>query len=273
MQTAIATLLPELNPTPEAELALLKHLPMVRFMARKIQRRLPQNVDFDDLYSAGVIGLMEATAKFDPAKKVSFLSFAQFRIRGAILDSLRILDWAPRELRHKGRQIQEVIRTLTARLGHAPAEDEIACELKTSLLSYQQLLGNLKNAEVGTLQRKRDDDSDEELIPIPTRPEDDPLFRCMQGEMKERLAGAIEDLSERERMVVTLYYYEEMTMADIGLAVGINRTRVAQIHAKAVLHIRFALSDLAPRASKSRLRLLHGGGKMPLRVQLQNFAA
>src|SRR5271168_319339 len=113
------------NLTPEEERVLLEHLPIVRFLARRIHERLPQHVDIEDLVSAGVVGLMDAFAKFDPTKKVQFRSYAQFRIRGAILDSLRTLDWSPRELRRKGRAVEEAVRTLTARLGRAPGEGEV----------------------------------------------------------------------------------------------------------------------------------------------------
>jgi RNA polymerase sigma factor for flagellar operon FliA len=115
--------------TGEQERVLLEHLPIVRFLARRIHERLPQHVDIEDLVSAGVVGLMDAFSKFDPAKKVQFRSYAQFRIRGAILDSLRTLDWSPRELRRKGRAVEEAIRVLTARLGHAPGEAEVAAEM------------------------------------------------------------------------------------------------------------------------------------------------
>ena len=130
--------------TVEQERVLLDHLPVVRFIARRIHERLPQHVDFEDLVSAGVVGLMDAFTKFDPRKKVQFRSYAQFRIRGAILDSLRTLDWSPRELRRKGRAVEEAIRTLTARLGHAPGEAEVASEMGLGLEEYQQLLGDLK---------------------------------------------------------------------------------------------------------------------------------
>src|SRR5271155_5808217 len=115
----------------EQERVLLDHLPVVRFIARRIHERLPQHVEMEDLVSAGVVGLMDAFAKFDAAKKVQFRSYAQFRIRGAILDSLRTLDWGPRELRRKGRAVEEAIRTLTARLGRAPGEGEISLQMGT----------------------------------------------------------------------------------------------------------------------------------------------
>lgn len=241
--------------TPDQENILLEHLPVVRFLARRIHERLPQHVDMEDLVSAGVLGLMDAFAKFDPDKKVQFRSYAQFRIRGAILDSLRTLDWSPRELRRKGRAVEEAIRILTARLGRPPGETEVAAELELSLDGYQQLLGELKGLEIGTLHMERNEDSgEEELAYVPGSPEEDPLFRCLRGELVNRLAEAIEHLPERERLVMTLYYYEEMTMREIGLAMGVVESRISQVHASAVAHLRVALKDLASHGAfvKSR---------------------
>lgn len=234
--------------TLEQERVLLEHLPVVRFLARRIHERLPQHVDIEDLVSAGVVGLLDAFAKFDPGKNVQFRSYAQFRIRGAILDSLRTLDWSPRELRRKGRAVEEAIRALTARLGRAPGEAEVAAEMGLGLDEYQQLLGELKGLEIGTLNIEHNDDSgDEELAYVPGRPDDDPLFRCLRGEMEERLSGAIANLPDRERLVMTLYYFEEMTMREIGLALGVVESRVSQVHASAVIHLRAALRDLSTR--------------------------
>jgi RNA polymerase sigma factor for flagellar operon FliA len=233
-------------PGTEQELLLLEHLPIVRFLARRIHERLPQHVDIEDLVSAGVVGLMDAFAKFDPAKKVQFRSYAQFRIRGAILDSLRTLDWSPRELRRKGRAVEEAIRVLTARMGRAPGEVEVASELDLGLEEYQQLLGDLKGLEVGTLHVEHNEDSGEEkLAYVPGRPEEDPLFCCLKGELVERLSEAIGQLPERERLVMTRYYYEEMTMREIGLALGVVESRVSQIHASGVVRLRARLKELA----------------------------
>ncbi|MGA2559376.1 MAG: FliA/WhiG family RNA polymerase sigma factor [Terracidiphilus sp.] len=237
----------------EQERILLEHLPMVRFLARRIHERLPQHVDIEDLVSAGVVGLMDAFSKFDPVKKVQFRSYAQFRVRGAILDSLRTLDWSPRELRRKGRAVEEVIRGLTARVGRAPGEAEVAAELALSLEEYQQLLGDLKGLEIGTLHIEHNEDSgEEELAYVPGRPDEDPLFRCLRGEMEDRLAEAIQKLPDRERLVMTLYYFEEMTMREIGLALGVVESRVSQIHASAVVHMRAGLKDLAASGSIHR---------------------
>ena len=193
------------------------------------------------------MGLIDAFSKFDHGKKVQFKSYAQFRIRGAILDSLRTLDWSPRELRRKGRAVEEAVRGLTQTLGRAPAEQEIAGAMSLTLADYQTLLGELKGLEIGSLHMERSEDSgDEELAYIPTAPEDDPLFRCLKGEMKQRLVDAIEELPEKERMVLTLYYYEELTMKEIGLTLGVVESRVSQIHSSAVVRLRVALAGLRP---------------------------
>jgi RNA polymerase sigma factor for flagellar operon FliA len=253
--------------TLEQERVLLEHLPVVRFLARRIHERLPQHVEIEDLVSAGVVGLMDAFAKFDPDKNVQFRSYAQFRIRGAILDSLRTLDWSPRELRRKGRAVEESIRVLTARLGRPPGEAEVAAEMSLGLDDYQQLLGELKGLEIGSLHLEHNEDSgDEELAYIPGRPDEDPLFLCLRGEREERLTDAIANLPDRERLVMTLYYYEEMTMREIGLALGVVESRVSQVHASAVLHLRAALKDLAVRNSigrkiPARNPAVHAGGR------------
>jgi RNA polymerase sigma factor for flagellar operon FliA len=229
----------------ERDQLLMEHLPTVRYLARRIHERLPQHVDLDDLVSAGVVGLIDAFSKFDHSKKVQFKSYAQFRIRGAILDSLRTLDWSPRELRRKGRAVEEAIRSVTQRVGRAPSEQEIAGEMELSLADYQALLGDLKGLEIGSLHMERSEDSgDEELAYIPGSPEEDPLFRCLKGEMKQRLTDAIDELPEKERMVLTLYYYEELTMKEIGLTLGVVESRVSQIHSSAVLRLRTALAGL-----------------------------
>ena len=234
---------------------LLEHLPAVRYIARRIHERLPQHVELDDLVSAGIVGLIDAFGKFDHTKKVQFKSYAQFRIRGAILDSLRVLDWSPRELRRKGRAVEEAIRAVQQRAGRAPSEQEIAAEMKVSLEEYQQLLGELKGLEIGSLNMERTEDSgDEELAYVPGSPEEDPLFRCLEGEMKQHLMDAIDELPEKERLVLTLYYYEELTMKEIGLTLGVVESRVSQIHSSAVLRLRSALSGIKPVRGLKALR-------------------
>jgi RNA polymerase sigma factor FliA len=233
--------------TAEQERVMVEHLPMVRLVALRIHERLPQHVPIEDLYSAGVLGLLDAFGRFDPSKQVLFRTYAQFRIRGAILDSLRTLDWSPRELRRKARAVEQAIQLLTAQFHRSPTDIEIAQKLNISLAAYQQLLGELKGLEIGSLHavRTEEDSGEEELLYVPSRPEDDPLFRYLDGEMRERLTTAINDLPERERLVMTLYYYEETTMREIGLILDVVESRVSQIHASAVLHLRARLSASA----------------------------
>ncbi|WP_254059474.1 sigma-70 family RNA polymerase sigma factor [Granulicella sp. L46] len=181
---------------------------------------------------------------------VSLETHAQFRIRGAILDSLRVLDWSPRELRRKGRAVQEAIQTMTRNLRRTPTETEIARELNLGIHEYQLLLGQLKGLEIGSLNLEHNDDSGEDqLAYIAGSPEDDPLFLCLQGEMRQLLVDAIEELPEKERMVLTLYYYEELTMREIGLTLGVVESRVSQIHSSAVVRLRASLHGI-PKIQK-----------------------
>jgi RNA polymerase sigma factor FliA len=223
---------------------MVEHLPTVRFIAERFHERLPKHVPIEDLYSAGVIGLLDAFGKFDPSKNNLFRTYAQFRIRGAILDFLRTLDWSPRELRRTGRAVEQAVETLVAQFHRPPTDIEIAQKLNVPLDTYQHLLGELRGLQIGRLDDERSEDSDEEEPDsIPGQPEDDPLFRCLDGELRERLAKAINELPERERLVMNLYYYEETTMTEIGLILGVVQSRVSRIHASAVTNLRARLTS------------------------------
>lgn len=236
--------------SPVSEEVLREHLPMVRFLALRIRERLPQQVEMEDLISAGVVGLMDAMQKFDPEKKVQFRTYAQFRVRGAMLDSLRALDWGPRDLRRKGRAVDEAIRSLSARLGKAPTESEVAKEMGLDLNAYQQLLGELSGLELSSLNVTPGEDAGvEALALLPAGPEDDPFLQCQSNEMRRLLAQAIEDLPERERMVLTLYYYEELTMREVGATLGVVESRVSQLHSSAMARLRVALGAPLRRAA------------------------
>jgi RNA polymerase sigma factor FliA len=249
----------------EQERVMVEHLPIVQFIARRIHERLPQHVPIEDLYSAGVLGLLDAFRRFDPSKDVKFCTYAQFRIRGAILDSLRTLDWSPRELRRKGRAVEQAIQALMGQLNRSPTDIEIAQKLNISLAAYQQLLGELKGLEIGSLHSERSGDSDdEEPDLIPGRSEDDPLFRYLDGEIRERLTKAINDLPARERLIMTLYYYEEVSMKEIGLIIGVVESRVSQIHASAVLHLRARLAAVTTEQPR-------GDENHPNRVSRESF--
>jgi RNA polymerase sigma factor for flagellar operon FliA len=258
MQGQIRTRLSQPRSTSETEPEMLTLLPLVRSIARRLHSRMPKNVDVDDIVSAGLLGLVEASAKFDPAKKVPFVNYASFRIRGAILDSLRQADWAPRALRCKARKVQEAMQTLIVRLGRAPLEDEVATELTTSLHAYQKLLTDLDSLKPGTLYRMNDDTSgNEEEVCASSRPEDNPLACSIRAETKRWLAGAIQHLSEKERQVITLYYFEELTLNQISLVLHKSTSGVNWLRTSAVCHLRSALSDPPLR----RARFLHASAR------------
>jgi RNA polymerase sigma factor FliA len=242
------------QPTPEERDRLLReHLVSVRFIARKVHQTLPRHVELDDLISAGMVGLMEACNRFDARRHVQFKSYAQFRIRGAILDWLRTLDWGPRELRRKARAIAETTRILAQRLGRAPGEQEIAEAMQMELEELQQLIGELRSLELGSLNAEHSkDEDDEELEYVPASPEEDPLFLCLAAESRQRLIDAIEELPEKERLVLTLYYYEELTMREIGLTLGVVESRVSQIHSGAVRRLRMVLGQTTRRSNETQ---------------------
>ena len=231
--------------TTEQEALLIESLPLVRLVARGIHDRLPAHIELDELVSAGTLGLVDAARKYNPSKNVQFRSYAQFRIRGAILDSLRTLDWSPRELRRKGRALQDARRAVEARLGRAATEVELAAEMEMPLSALQQLTGTLRGLEVATLHAERSEDSgEEELTFLPAREEDNPLFRYLEGEARERVLAAIDGLPERERLVILFYYFEEMTMREIGMVLGVVESRVSQIHHETLRRLRSSLSGL-----------------------------
>jgi RNA polymerase sigma factor FliA len=227
------------------ERLLLEQLPQVRYIARRIHERLPQHVPLEDLVHSGVLGLIDALNKFDAEKHVQFSSYAKHRIRGAILDSLRELDWSPRELRRKARMLDQAHAKLGSELGRAPTEQELANELGIELNELQQLLGNIDSLEIGSFSVEgpeggRDEDLSD-LIPSPEN--ENPFHLCLEGELKVLLIEAIKELPERERQVLTLYYYEELTMKEVGAVLGVGESRVSQIHSLAMSRLRVRLQQ------------------------------
>jgi len=244
----------------EREQLLLEQLPQVRYIARRIHERLPRHVPFEDLVHAGVLGLIDALNKFDRTKHVQFGSYAKFRIRGAILDSLREMDWSPRDLRRKARQLEEVQNKLCAKLGRHPTEPEMAVELGLSLREFQALLGEIDGLEIGSLRVQTGRDGKEEDLCeyLPHDPEETPLMLCLRSEMKTLLTRAIEELPEKERQVLALYYFEELTMKEIGAVLGVGESRVSQIHSMAVMRLRARLSELTQTAPAGAAKAASG---------------
>jgi RNA polymerase sigma factor for flagellar operon FliA len=242
----------------QREKLLLEHLPQVRYIARRIHDRVPPQVLLEDLVHAGILGLMDAVKKYDPSKNVQLKHYAEFRIRGAILDSLRQVDWSPRTLRRQARRMEQAISDCKARFGRDPTEPEIAAELNITLESLQHLLGDLRGLDIGSLQAEANEPGagEDALQKSAGVDEEDPYHQTLRSEMTALLAKAVGELPQREREVLALYHYEELTMKEVGAVLGIGESRVSQIHTTALLRLRVRLDELlhgnAPIATASR---------------------
>lgn len=225
----------------ERERLVLEHLPQVQYIARRIHDRLPAHVPLADLVQAGVVGLMDALNKYDAHRSVQFDSYASFRIRGAILDSLRELDWGPRDLRRKARHVHEVTRRLENELGRSAAENELAEALSLSLKDFQSLLNELRGLDLTQLTTEADEGH--EAVDLPGNPEESPYAYCAREELRDALARAIATLPEKEQQVLSLYYQEELTMKEVGAVLGVGESRVSQIHSMALIRLRTRLEQ------------------------------
>jgi RNA polymerase sigma factor for flagellar operon FliA len=232
--------------TAERERLLVEQLPQVKYIAKRIHDRLPPHVLLEDLVHAGILGLIEAIQRYDPARHVELKSYAKHRIHGAILDSLRDLDWSPRPLRRKARRIEEAQQRLRARLGYSPSESQLAEELGIGLDKFQHLLGELRGLDLRSLQSETTEEGSvrEARHATQTQAPEDPFSLCLRSEMTGLLAKAIEELPERERQLLSLYYYEELTMKEAGAVLGIGEARVSQLHSAAIIRLRARMSEL-----------------------------
>jgi RNA polymerase sigma factor for flagellar operon FliA len=229
---------------------VMQELSQVYYIAARIRDRLPQHVDMEDLVSAGVIGLLEASRSFDSSKEAQFKTFAKFRIRGAILDSLREIDWGSRLMRRRGREIAEATTRLEAKLGRQPAEAEIAAEMNVTVDYYRKIVAQLDVLHI-TGQRVVASDGGSDTIDViesaPDLDDPNPFDLCLKGEMRTHLAEAIGKLSEREQLILSLYYREELTMKEIAKVVGVALSRVSQIREAAVIKLRKSLAHVQDR--------------------------
>jgi RNA polymerase sigma factor for flagellar operon FliA len=228
----------------EREALIVDSLPLIKHIAHKVAMRLPSTVEMRDLVNAGVLGLLDAIDKFEPERGVKFKTYAEVRVRGAILDSLRDLDWAPRSLRKKSKDLERTYAELGQKLGR-PATDEEVCEaLGEDLENFHALVDQLHGLTVGSFEAPSDSDERGEgkINYYPDDGTNDPYARFETKQITSMLADAIDTLPERERMVLSLYYYEEFTMKEIGTLLGVNESRVSQIHTKATLRLRGKLS-------------------------------
>jgi RNA polymerase sigma factor FliA len=224
----------------DREEILRQYLPLVRRVVQRLAVRKPPHIELDDLVSWGIVGLLDAITKYDPKKEAMFATYAQFRIRGAILDHLRSLDWVPRSVRQKASLIEKVTHQLEGRLGRPPEEQEIANELDLSLDEFQNLLSrvgemslfSLEDLGFGTGEERFSAETGEEEV------EADPLRTVLSQERVSLVAEAIRRLPEREQKVIALYYHEELTMKEVGGVLGLTESRVSQLHSQAMLRLK-----------------------------------
>src|ERR1051325_6337539 len=211
---------------------VLEHLPLVKAIAVRVHENLPVHVDVDDLFHAGVLGLFDAAAKYNPDKKVVFSAYAKHRIKRAILDSLRQLDWASRDQRKRQKQIESATRELASRLGRVPTETEVVGSLGFDSERWRRISMELRMAGLFSSSSLP---GDQNVQPeFPARPDSQPDMMCEREQLRATLAGAMRTLPERYQKVVFLYYTNEMTMKEIGDILGVNESRVSQIHKSAL---------------------------------------
>jgi RNA polymerase sigma factor for flagellar operon FliA len=213
---------------------VLEHLPLVKAIAIRVHENLPVHVDVDDLVHAGILGLFDAASKFNPEKQVAFSSYAKHRIKGAILDSLRQLDWASRDMRRRHKQVEAATRELAATLQRNPTEQEVAQKLGMDPERWRSMMLDLRNVGLVSASTRSNENDDLPAPDFPTSPDTHPDSICAHEQLRSVLGVAMKTLPERYQKVVSLYYTAEMTMKEIGGILGINESRVSQIHKAAL---------------------------------------
>jgi RNA polymerase sigma factor for flagellar operon FliA len=228
----------------DREQLITECLPLVKFVAHRISARLPSHVEVDDLIHSGILGLMDAIKKFEPGRNVKFKTYAEQRIRGAILDGLRDLDWVPRSLRRKKKDIEGAYHLLEQQLGRAATDEEVAQHLGVSLEELHKSLDDLKGVTLGAFMEAGEDGDGENLISfVPDPDAEDPSITLQAREIRTMLKDAVEKLPTKERFVVQLYYFDELTMKEIGTLLNITESRVSQLHTKSMLRLRGKLKE------------------------------
>lgn len=232
---------------------ILTYAPLVKYVAGRLGSGLPPHVDEADLASYGLLGLIGAIERYDPERDVKFETYAIARIRGAIIDELRAMDWVPRSVRARARDIERAIGELEGKLGRAPSDAEIAAKLGISESELEESLGEIARSSIAALDElwTVSGSGGDQVALIDTIEDErapDPQSTLSQTELKEAIADAIARLPEREKLVVTLYYYEELTLREIGEVLGVTESRVSQLHTKAILRLKARLAAAGARA-------------------------
>lgn len=235
----------------DKERLILEYAPVIKYIAQRIATRLPPHISVDDLINAGVIGLIDAIEKFDSSRDNTFKTYAEFRIRGAMLDELRGLDWVPRSVRQKESALERAYEELERRLGRSATDEEVATLLGIKIEEFYGWLNQVKGVSLLSLEalgmRATDGEAINLLEILPSDDAKSPVHLLQTNRLKAIIARAIEDLPYQEKVVVSLYYYEELTMKEIGKVLEITESRVSQIHTKAIFHLR------------TKLKILHEG--------------
>ena len=228
------------------ELVIKEFAHIVKAMAYRLTYRLPAYMDAEDLVSVGIIGLMATMDRYDPNREAKFKTYAEFRIRGAMLDEIRSMDWIPRSVHERVTVLQRAHTKLLNRLGRPPTDEEVAAEMKLSPAELDEFLVRSRGAVLVSLDdiNLREPDGPKILDMLADTHHPDPLAIILNDQERERVAGAIQQLPEKERLVLTMYYYEELTMKEIGRIFNVTESRVCQIHTKAVLHLKSKLEAL-----------------------------
>lgn len=238
---------PEVLDRETQERLVLEYAPLIKYIAARMAMRLPPHISLDDLISAGMLGLLDAIKKFDPTKKISFRTYAEFRIKGAILDELRHLDWVPRSIRKKSSQLEKAYTKLLIELGRPAEAEEVAEALGLTLEEFYQLLDETKTIsllDVEAVRRNLSEMSETELCEI-LQDENarDPYIAVHFGELRQALLKALESLPDKEKLLISLYYYEELTMKEIGAIMGYTESRISQLHTQAIYHLWSKLNE------------------------------
>jgi RNA polymerase sigma factor for flagellar operon FliA len=235
------------------EQIVLEHTPLIRYIVNRIAVRLPSHIDLDDLHNTGVIGLMDAIEKYDPEKNCKFKTYAEFRIKGAILDQLRSLDWVPRSVRQKSRKLERAYGEVEQRLGRQATEDEVADSLGLQIEKFHELLNQVRGISLVNLEEIRNGNGESDRTGgyadvVEDVNSENPLASLKVSENKRVISDTITTLPEKERLVVSFYYFEDLNMKEIGSILGITESRVCQIHTKAMLRLRGKLKDNVDRS-------------------------
>ncbi len=233
----------------EREQLIQEFVPVIKYMALRLAMRVSSGLNVEDLISAGTVGLLDALTKFDPSREIKFRTYAEFRIRGAMLDEIRAMDWVPRSMRERIGKIQHAANEYTKRKGRPPTEAELAVELGMETEEVDETLLQAKGAVVLSLEDlgSNEDDAHPILDALADRDQPNPLESLLSEDTRKVLAEAIDRLPERQRLVLTLYYFEELTMKEIGATLQVTESRICQLHAQAMIRLKAHLHSRLSR--------------------------